>query len=139
MTLNTTPTEALANCRRLFLKDFVVNMNIGIHEFEKKGEQRVIVNVDLYVLLEHNTPTRDELNEVVDYDFMRQTIRDIISAGHIHLQETLCDEIARRMLAHPLVQATRVSTEKPDVYPDCSGVGVEVFHMRTQLRPDRLA
>ncbi len=124
------PTAALANCRRLFLKDFEISMNIGVHDFEKKGEQRVIVNVDLYVPLELNTPSHDELSEVVDYDFMRQTIADIIADGHIHLQETLCDEIVKRMLAHPLVQATRVSTEKPDVYPDCEGVGVEVFRTK---------
>ena len=34
------------------------------------------------------------------------------------------------MLAHPLVKAARVSTEKPDVYPDCDGVGVEVFEIK---------
>ena len=130
MTFQTMPTAALANCRRLFLKDFEISMNIGVHDFEKKGEQRVIVNVDLYVPLELNTPSQDELSEVVDYDFMRQTIADIIADGHIHLQETLCDEIVKRMLAHPLVQATRVSTEKPDVYPDCQGVGVEVFRSK---------
>ena len=130
MTFQTMPTAALANCRRLFLKDFEISMNIGVHDFEKKGEQRVIVNVDLYVPLELNTPSHDELSEVVDYDFMRQTIADIIADGHIHLQETLCDEIVKRMLAHPLVQATRVSTEKPDVYPDCEGVGVEVFRTK---------
>lgn len=130
MTFQTMPTAALANCRRLFLKDFEISMNIGVHDFEKKGEQRVIVNVDLYVPLELNTPSHDELSEVVDYDFMRQTIADIIADGHIHLQETLCDEIVKRMLAHPLVQATRVSTEKPDVYPDCEGVGVEVFQTK---------
>lgn len=124
------PTAALANCRRLFLKNFEISMNIGVHDFEKKGEQRVIVNVDLYVPLELNTPSHDELSEVVDYDFMRQTIADIIADGHIHLQETMCDEIVKRMLAHPLVQATRVSTEKPDVYPDCQGVGVEVFRSK---------
>jgi dihydroneopterin aldolase len=126
-----TQFPSLHHCRRLFLSNFEVNMNIGVHEFEKKGEQRVIVNVDLYVPLESNTPQTDDLAEVVDYDFMRQTIADIISAGHIHLQETLCDEIADRMLAHPLVFATRVSTEKPDVYPDCKSVGVEIFRFKS--------
>jgi hypothetical protein len=29
-----------------------------------------------------------------------------------------------------LVYATRVSTEKSDVYPDCEGVGVEVFRSK---------
>ena len=123
-------TVSLAQCRRLFLKDFTINMNIGVHDFEKKGAQRVIVNIDLYVPLKNNTPNQDELSEVVDYDFMRQTIADIIADGHIQLQETFCDEVVKRMLAHPLVQATRVSTEKPDVYPDCQGVGVEVFRTK---------
>ena len=122
-----TQHPSLHHCRRLFLRNFEVNMNIGVHDFEKQGEQRVIVNVDLYVPLENNTPQSDDLAEVVDYDFMRQTIADIIAGGHIQLQETLCDEIASRMLAHPLVVATRVSTEKPDVYPDCESVGVEIF------------
>ncbi len=120
----------LTHCRRLFLKDFEINMNIGVHEFEKKGEQRVVINVDLYVPLQNNTPSKDDLSEVVDYDFMRKTIADIIGTGHIQLQETLCDEIAKRMLAHPLVFATRVSTEKPEVYPDCESVGVEVFRSK---------
>jgi 7,8-dihydroneopterin aldolase/epimerase/oxygenase len=128
---NSAQYPSLLHCRRLFLSNFEVNMNIGVHDFEKKGEQRVIVNVDLYVPLTQNTPQSDELHEVVDYDFMRQTIADIIAIGHIQLQETLCDEIATRMLAHPLVFATRVSTEKPDVYPDCKSVGVEIFRMKS--------
>ncbi|MDB5727054.1 MAG: dihydroneopterin aldolase, partial [Noviherbaspirillum sp.] len=37
----------------------------------------------------------------------------------------------REMLAHPKVRAVRVSTEKPDVYPDCESVGVEVFHVKS--------
>lgn len=105
-------------------------MNIGVHDFEKEAAQRVIVNVDLYVSLAKTTPTADDLAEVVDYDFVRNTILDIISPGHIQLQETLCDEIIKRMLQHPLVLATRVSTEKPDVYTDCEAVGVEVFATR---------
>lgn len=124
------PTGDLAQCRRMFLKNYEINMNIGVHDFEKNGEQRVIVNIDIYVRLDDSTPANDQLSEVVDYDFMRETIARIIGRGHIQLQETLCDEIARSMLDHPLVLATRVSTEKPDVYPDCDGVGVEVFRRK---------
>lgn len=120
----------LANCRRLFLRNYEVMINIGVHEFEKKGEQRVLVNVDLFIPLAESTPSADQLEEVVDYDFMRETIAKRMAQGHIHLQETLCDDVARSMLAHPKVRAVRVSTEKPDVYPDCDSVGVEVFHIK---------
>ena len=121
---------ALTDCRRLFLRDYEIYINIGVHDFEKKAEQRVILNIDLYIPLVMNTPTHDQLDEVVDYDFMRETIKELASKGHIHLQETFCDDIAAAMLAHPKVLAARVSTSKPDVYPDCHSVGVEVFRMK---------
>jgi len=121
---------ALADCRRLFLHDYEIYINIGVHDFEKKVEQRVLLNVDLYIPLAMNTPSHDQLDEVVDYDFMRETIKARALRGHIHLQETFCDDIVAAMLLHPKVLAARVSTAKPDVYPDCHSVGVEVFRMK---------
>jgi dihydroneopterin aldolase len=121
---------ALIDCRRLFLRNYEVQINIGVHEFEKKGEQRVLINVDLFIPLAVSTPKGDHLHEVVDYDFMRETIARRIAQGHIHLQETLCDDVARAMLTHPKVRAVRVSTAKTDVYPDCECVGVEVIHIK---------
>lgn len=117
-------------CRKLFLRNYEVHINIGVHDFEKKAEQRILINVDLYIPLDLSTPRQDELDEVVDYDFMRRSISDRVDRGHIHLQETLCDDLLRSMLAHPKVKAARVSTAKPDVYPDCEAVGVEVFGMK---------
>jgi len=122
-----TPDLLLASCRRLFLRDYEMWVNIGVHAFEKRAEQRVIVNVDLFVPLELSTPQADDPSEVLDYDFIRRTIAERVGRGHIHLQETLCDDILEAMLAHPWVRAARVSTAKPDVYPDCAAVGVEVF------------
>ena len=121
---------ALADCRRLFLKNYEVQINIGVHDFEKRGEQRVVINVDLYVPYAYSTPKQDKLEEVVDYDFMRRTIAERLARGHIHLQETLCDDVAALMLQHAGVRAVRVATEKPDVYPDCQAVGVEVFRIK---------
>jgi 7,8-dihydroneopterin aldolase/epimerase/oxygenase len=120
----------LADCRRLFLRDYAVWINIGVHDFEKRAEQRVLINVDLYVPLAQSTPRDDELAEVVDYDFIRRSIGERVARGHIHLQETLVDDVLKLMLAHPKVRAARVSTAKPDVYPDCDAVGVEVFGIK---------
>jgi dihydroneopterin aldolase len=117
----------LNDCRRLFLRNYEVLINIGVHEFEKKGEQRILINVDLFIPLAMSTPEHDQLQEVVDYDFIRSTIAKRMA------QETLCDDVVKAMLAHPKVRAVRVSTEKPDVYPDCDSVGVEVFRVKEAL------
>ena len=121
---------SLMDCRRLFLRDYDLSMNIGVHAFEKTGEQRVVINVDLYIPLALSTPKADDLSEVVDYDFIRRSIAARVAQGHIHLQETLCDDVLAMMLAHPKVRAARVSTDKPDVYPDCASVGCEVFGIK---------
>lgn len=117
-------------CRRIFLRDFEVLVRIGAHDFEKQQPQRVLFNVDLYVPYANSTPTTDTLAEVLDYDFVRTLITQRVQQGHTELQETLCDDLARQLLNHPQVQAVRLSTCKPDVYPDCAGVGVEVFHTK---------
>ena len=120
----------LKDCRRLFLRDHEVMVGIGVHDFEKRGAQRLRINVDLYVPLALSSPVNDCIDEVVDYDFIRERIAERIVRGHIELQETLCDDLLAAMLAHPRVRAARVSTEKPDVYPDCVGVGCEVFGLK---------
>lgn len=120
----------LQDCRRLFLRNYEVRMNIGVFDSEKKGEQRVLINVDLFIPLPLCTPKDDQLREVVDYNFMRDTIARRMQEGHIHLQETLCDDLAAAMLAHPKVRAVRISSEKTDAYADCQSVGVEVFRIK---------
>ena len=120
----------LAGCRRLFLRNFDLLANIGVHDYEKEAAQRIVINIDLFVSLSATTPRHDRIGEVLDYDFIHGTIRARVAEGHINLQETLCDDLARVLLAHPLARAVRVSTEKPDIYPDCDAVGVEVFHVK---------
>lgn len=123
-------TQLSLSCRRIFLRDHVVPVNIGAHDFEKTQTQRVIFNVELFVPSSQSTPQADQLAEVVDYDFVRKVIAERVSNGHVELQETLCDDLVATLLQHPLVQAVRLSTCKPDVYPDCAGVGVEVFSVK---------
>lgn len=121
---------ALSDCRRLFLRNYAVLINIGVHDYEKKGEQRILINVDLFIPLIASTPKDDQLAEVVDYDFIRTTIAERMAKGHIHLLETLCDDVAKILLAHPKARAVRVSIEKLDLYPDCESVGVEVVRIK---------
>lgn len=130
------PLSQLAlSCRRLFLRNHVVDVRIGAHDFEQNAPQRVVFNVELFVQLTQSQPTHDELSQVVDYDYVREVIARRVAQGHIVLQETLCDDLMRELIAHPGVQAVRLSTCKPDVYPDCDGVGVEIVQIKKENSP----
>jgi 7,8-dihydroneopterin aldolase/epimerase/oxygenase len=122
--------KLLLTCRRLFLRGFTVQVHIGIHDFELHAAQRIVFDVDLYVSMKGTSPKDDRIDEVVDYDFIRAVVHARIAQGHINLQETLCDDILNRLLEHTGVMAARVSTCKPDVYPDCEAVGVEAFRAK---------
>ena len=120
----------LENCRRIFIRNFMLDMEIGIYPHEQNKSQYVLVNIEFWVPLALNTPVRDDIAEIVNHDFVRPGIQKIVSRGHINLQETLCDAIVALVLDHPLVVATRVTTEKREVYPDCECAGVEVFKFK---------
>jgi dihydroneopterin aldolase len=122
-----THPHLLTHCRKLFLRDFAIQARIGIHDFELAAPQRLLINIDLYVPLADSQTAQDHITNVVDYDFIRGVVRTRLAQGHIQLQETLCDDVLATLLQHPSVHAARVSSCKPDVYPDCAAVGVEVF------------
>ena len=121
---------ALQHCRRLFLRNYAAAVSIGVYDHEKTAKQRVLINIDVFIPLDASTPQQDQLEEVVDYDFMRETVAQRIARGHIQLQETLCDDIATTLLAHPKVKAVRISSEKCDAYDNCDSVGVEIVRFK---------
>ena len=118
--------------RRIFLRDFEVVASIGIHEFERQNPQRVFIDVSLDIAEEDPLDSAvDRIETVLDYDFLRGKIREITERRHFNLQETLCAEILLFCLEPEKVISARVSTRKPDVYPDCDSVGVEMESRKT--------
>ena len=106
-----------------------VSLSIGIHDFEKLKKQNVLINVELD--LDPNLRILvDTLAETVDYDFLRTSIINLSNNAHFHLQETFCEKILGLCLDHEGVLAARVSSEKTDVYPDCTSVGFEIFQAK---------
>lgn len=119
------------HCRLLSLRQHERLVRIGVHDFERDAPQRLWFDVDLCVPLAQAPARRDALADTLDYDFIREHIERIVGERHHELQESLCDAVLQAMLDHPQVQAARVATRKPDVYPDSRSVGVE----RIGLKP----
>ena len=115
-------TEYKIRRREIRLRDFVCEASIGIHDFERQARQRVLINVTL--TLRDVPPARDDISEVLDYDFLRDEIRDLVRDRYFNLQETLCEEILKLCFRSPRVQQAEVYLQKPDVYPDCRSVGL---------------
>lgn len=121
--------DAENGVRHVFVRDLIVQAEIGVHRHEKRRGQPVRINIDLTVK-EAAQPLDDRLENVVDYETLVDGVRALIGAGHINLVETLAEQIAGLALSDNRVVATRVRVEKLQVMKDAESVGVEIERRR---------
>ena len=119
------PDHLVPKTRKVVLEDYCLSADIGFHDFEIGTAQRLLVTVEVW-LDEASFAGEDEAHHAWDYDFLRTEIGALAAGRRFNLQEVLAREIYELVAARRGVTAIRVSTRKPDFYPDCAGVGVEL-------------
>lgn len=119
------PADLAPKTRKIFLDDFDLDVDIGFHDFEVGAPQRLRINIEVW-LDATSFPTCDSVEAAWNYDFLRQTVHSLVGERRYNLQETICRAIYDLIAARQGVVALRVSTRKPDIYPDCAAVGVEI-------------
>ena len=119
------PDRLAPRTRKVVLEDYRLEVEIGFHDYEIGRPQRLLVTVEVW-LEEGFFAAEDDPAAAWDYDFLRSEI-DLLARGRrFNLQETLVREIYDLVAARRGVAALRVRTRKPDIYPGCLGVGVEL-------------
>lgn len=119
------PDHLLPRTRRILLRDFAVPVDIGFHDFEVGNPQRVFVTAEVW-LEETAFAAEDKVAIAWDYDFLRTEILALVAGRRYNLQETMARDIYTLVAARAGVKGLRISISKPDVYPDCAAVGVEL-------------
>jgi dihydroneopterin aldolase len=119
------PDRLRPRTRKIVLDDYCVAADIGFHEFEVGEPQRLLITVEVW-LDEASFAASDEVADAWDYDFLRSEVGALATGRRYNLQETLALAIYELVAARRGVTGLRVATRKPDVYPDCEGVGVEI-------------
>ena len=119
------PAFLAPRTRKIVLEDYCVLTDIGFHDFEVGTPQRLTITVEVW-LEEAYFAATDDAADAWDYDFLRREVGALAAGGRYNLQETLAQAIYDLVAARRGVTALRVSTRKPDIYPDCKGVGVEL-------------
>lgn len=117
--------DARQRLRHVFVRDLVLPAMIGIHAHEKKGRQRVRINMDLAVR-EGEIELEDDLRNVVCYEKLVDGVKLIVEQGHVGLVETMAESVADMCLLDPRVRSARVRVEKLDIFDNAESVGVEI-------------
>ncbi|RMB12004.1 dihydroneopterin aldolase [Eilatimonas milleporae] len=123
------PLPARPGLRRVFVRNYTAQARIGVWDHEKQAPQPVRISVDLSVL-ENGPHHGDELDGVVCYQDVVDTIDFILAGGHIQLVETLAERIAEQTLCDRRVVSVRVMVEKTTAVDGADSVGVEIERHR---------
>ena len=110
--------------RKVIIKNLVLNIFIGIHNFEKKKKQRVRFNIE--VITDPNVkPRNKDLSTILNYEEIVNKIKLLVKKQHHELIEDLAENIFEIIFQNRLVKKTNVKIEKLDIMKNSESVGVE--------------
>jgi len=116
--------------RKILIKDLVLNMFVGIHNFEKKKKQRVrfnlIINIDQNLI-----PNDKDLKSIVNYEQIIKIITKITSRKHYLLLETLAEKIFFKLFENSRIKKILLRIEKLDIIKNTTSVGIELEKTRS--------
>ena len=123
------PAALKVRAQKIVIDRIEVSTDIGFHDFEIGAPQRLFVSIELWIDLP-TPPAGDDPARAWDYDVVVQAVRRLAGSRRYNLQETLVHAIFAEIAALHGISALKVSSSKPDVYPDARGVGVEIASFR---------
>ena len=112
--------------RTICIEALRVHASVGILEHELRSRQQLLITIELQQPNAPMLPAGDDVHHVLDYRQLREIAKVESEGEHVNMLETLAGRIATRLLALPTVGRVRVRVVKPNIFPDCDGVAVEV-------------
>ena len=111
--------------RKVIIKDLILNISIGIHNFEKKKRQRVKFNIEI-LTNPYVTPNNKDLNSILNYEEIVSKIEKIAYLKHHELLEDLAENIFNMIFRNKIVKKINLKIEKLDILKKTKSVGIEV-------------
>ena len=110
--------------RKVIIKNLILNIFIGIHNFEKKKKQRVRFNIEV-VTNPSIKPNNKDLSTILNYEDLINQIKLLVKKQHHELIEDLAENIFEIIFQNRLVKKTIIKIEKLDIIKNSESVGVE--------------
>ena len=113
---------------KIFIEHLAVRGKHGVSEEERSREQEFVLDISVE-LDTHAAAASDALGDTVDYNFFRDTARDVVGGKSFKLLERLADAVAEVILEDERIKVVSVTIHKTEMFPD-SIPGVTI--VRTQ-------
>ena len=116
--------ESFKYKRKVIIKNLVLNIFIGIHNFEKKKKQRVRFNIEV-VTNPNIKPNNKDLTTILNYEDLINKIKLLVKKQHHELIEDLAENIFEIIFQNRLVKTINIKIEKLDIIKNSESVGIE--------------
>ena len=117
--------------RNVSIKNLILEISVGLHDFEKKKKQRVRFNIDIST--DSNIkPDNTNLSSIVNYEDTINKITDITKTKHHELLEDLAENIFDIIFKSKIVKKVKLKLEKLDIIKNTESVGIEVTKIRDE-------
>ncbi len=109
----------------LFLRDFRLEMIIGLYEWERKAPQPVMIDLEIG-LYDHKAGHTDNIADTIDYGKVAARIQEVVTTREIHLVETLGELIADLVRGEFGAPWVRVTVRKLAILRGVAELGIVV-------------
>tara|TARA_B100000401_G_scaffold321936_1_gene222947 strand:- start:268 stop:666 length:399 start_codon:yes stop_codon:yes gene_type:complete len=117
--------------RKVSVKNLILKISIGLHDFEKKKKQRVRFNID--IITDSNIkPDNSNLLSIVNYEDTINKITSLTKLKHHELLEDLAENIFDIIFKSKIVKKVNLKLEKLDIIKNTESVGIEVSKKRDE-------
>ena len=115
--------------RTVFIKDFIIEEIIGIHEHEKIKKQKIKFNIILEVN-QNSLPNEKDIKSIVDYEKITNKLESLTKSKKYNFLESLAEDSFKEIFEDERINSVTIKIEKPQAIKKAKSVGVEVFKTR---------
>ena len=115
--------------RTVFIKDFIIQEIIGIHEHEKTKKQKIKFNIVINVN-QNTVPDEKDIKSIVDYEKITNKLENLVKNKKYNFLESLAEDSFGEIFEDKRINSVKIKIEKPDAIKNADSAGVEVFKSR---------
>tara|TARA_Y100000748_G_C15434576_1_gene464600 strand:+ start:700 stop:1128 length:429 start_codon:yes stop_codon:yes gene_type:complete len=115
--------------RTVFIKDFIIEEIIGVHEHEKQKKQQIKFNI-LLDIDQNSVPNEKDIKSIVDYEKITNKLVNLTKNKKYNFLESLAEDSFKEIFEDKRINSIKIKIEKPEAIKNAESVGVEVFKTR---------
>ncbi|MDX2083240.1 MAG: dihydroneopterin aldolase [Rickettsiales bacterium] len=96
------------------IKNLTVNTIIGIYDWEKKVDRKIVINVELTTNFTKSTQS-DDISDAIDYDEIIKKIKDLVANNRFQLIEKMAQSMMNVILSDQRINKCKLEIDKVGV------------------------